>query len=361
MLDTISLVPTTPIILALTMVAGVILLYAFSENTHIEQVSLGTLTLLLVFLHVVPLRGEDGAIVLGAGDILQGFASPALMTVLAFLVMGQGLMQTGSLDRIADKIFDLGVKYWLVLTAFILFAVTIMSGFLNNTPMVVIFIPIMQALAQRFHLSPSMVMMPLSFAAILGGMTTLIGSSTNILVSSTMGELGYGELDFFEFTIPGLLLAGVGFLYITFVAPYLLPNRADMAGTLFQEEKGKQFIAQITVPAKSKLIGESSRHGRFPSLKDVTVRMILRGEHSEVPPYDDFALEAGDVLVIATTGKMLADLVSSDDVIVGEGYLDSFSYGQTSLEEGEETGRILSEVMVVPASSMIGNTLELGV
>ena len=350
-----SLLPTLPIVLALLATFVVVGLYSMSETFPIEVVSLWTLTLLLVSLSLFPLRDSQGSVLLESSDVLRGFSSPALMTIAAFLVIGQGLMQTGSLDRLAQKLFALGTRHWHVTVGLVLLLITMMSGFLNNTPIVVIFIPIMQALANRFDQSPSLLMMPMSFAAILGGMTTLIGSSTNILVSSSLQNLGFRELSFFEFTVPGVILAGTGFLYLVLIAPRLLTERATMATDLFREENGKPFLAQITIPAKSKLIGEVSSNGSFPSLKDVRVRMILRGEHSEVPPYREFALEAGDVLVISATNKALAELTNDDNVILGEGYLESFRFGEG---HGDETGRMISEVMVLPASILIGMTLE---
>ena len=111
-----------------------------------------------------------------------------------------------------------------------LLAVLVLSGVLNNTPVVVIFIPIMTALAERLSWSVSGVMMPLSFAAILGGITTLIGSSTNLLVASTAINLSQDPIGFFDFTVPGLVLAAVGLVYTVAVVPRILPDRAVNGG-----------------------------------------------------------------------------------------------------------------------------------
>ena len=115
--------------------------------------------------------------------------------------------------------------------------------FLNNIPVVVIFIPIMQALAKQLDRPASRFMIPLSYAAILGGMTTLIGSSTNLLVSSALIELGEAPFSFFEFTIPGMMMAAAGLVYVLLVAPRLLPDREAFTVGLV-EDSGKQFIAQ---------------------------------------------------------------------------------------------------------------------
>jgi Na+/H+ antiporter NhaD/arsenite permease-like protein len=114
-------------------------------------------------------------------------------------------------------------------------AILVVSAVLNNIPVVVIFIPIMQAIAVRLGRRPSRLMMPLSFAAMLGGMTTLIGSSTNLLVSSGLVQLGEAPFGFFDFTVPGLVLAGFGLVYLLTVAPHLLPDHEDMAGEVARE------------------------------------------------------------------------------------------------------------------------------
>ena len=128
------------------------------------------------------------------------------------------------------------VTFALVLTALAtglaFVAVLVVSGFMNSTPVVVIFIPIMQALSSRLGQSPSRLMMPLSFASILGGMVTLIGSSTNLLVSGMLIELGEEGFSFFQFAIPGMALAGVGIFYVIFAWLRLLPERASLGNEI---------------------------------------------------------------------------------------------------------------------------------
>ena len=118
-------------------------------------------------------------------------------------------------------------------------------------------------------------MIPLSYAAILGGMMTVIGSSTNLLVSSSLQELGYEPLGFFSFFVPGSILAAVGFVYVIFILPKLLPDRSSMA----QDLKGstKEFVAELDIDAESNLIGHECVKNRFPGLGDVNIKLIQRG------------------------------------------------------------------------------------
>ena len=216
---------------ALFLIAAALVVYAL-ERLPMEVTSLGVICVLLVFFHFFPVSGPDGANLLGPAPLLAGFASPALITVLALLVVGQGLVGTGVLDQAAQAVLSLGrYNVWLSVSL-ALGAALVVSAFLNNIPVVVIFIPIIQAVATRLKRSPSRYMMPLSFAGILGGMTTLIGSSTNLLVSDELAALGLARLGFFEFSVPGMVVAGAGMVYVLLVVPRLLHERASIAGEL---------------------------------------------------------------------------------------------------------------------------------
>ena len=334
----------------------VALAFYATEKLSYEMTSLAVVCALLLLFHFMPVAGPDGANRMGPGRILSGFANPALMTVLALLVIGDGLSRTGALSQGA----------WLLLRAvrgnaaasIMLALITVMavSAFLNNIPVVVIFIPIMQALADKLGRGAGRYMMPLSFAAILGGMTTLIGSSTNLLVSGMLVELGERPFGFFDFTVPGLVLALGGLAYVIFVAPRLLPNREPLRGGL--PVSGRQFVAQIKGLPESKLIGAESRLGVFPALSDITVLTIQRGEESVLPPFDGFVLQADDVVVVAATRKTLTDTLQADARL-----LHPDIPGPAGDPDGEAEGRwtsggqILAEVMVPPNSPLVGRSL----
>ncbi|HEX5079353.1 MAG TPA: SLC13 family permease, partial [Geminicoccaceae bacterium] len=231
--------------------------------------------------------------------------------------------------------------------------VTASSAFLNNTPIVVIFIPIMRSVAERFGRSPVAVMMPLSFAAILGGMLTLIGTSTNLLVSGELVKLGYRPFGFFELTVPGLVLALAGGAYVMLL-PRLLRPRHPRPGLAAPE--GRQFIAEIDIVSGSKLIGESSRAGLFPGLPDVTVRLIQRGYRTILPPFENVTLEEGDVLIVAATRKVLTAIFSQHP---GHLLRPSSEPGPPAIAGAQATDLVLAEAMIKPASRMVGQTLEL--
>ncbi|MEE9316982.1 MAG: SLC13 family permease [Rhodospirillales bacterium] len=343
-------------VFALILVA--LVFYVF-ERAAMEVTSLGIICALLIFFHFFPVGTED-APSLTPGRILQGFANPALITVLALLVMGQGMVRTGVLDRGASLILGAAGRRGGLLVSLLLILLVAMavSAFLNNIPVVVIFIPIMQMLASRYGRSVSKLMIPLSYAAVLGGMTTLIGSSTNLLVNSALIEVKVAPFGFFDFSIPGLVMATTGLLYVLLISPRLLPDRAGLADSMVDGD-GKHFVAQITVSADSDLVGKDAPGGHFSGLPDKTLRMVQRGERAILPPFEDYTAKPGDVLVVAATRKALARFLAEDpgllhpDLEAGR----SFPGDVTSGGRWQEGGQSLAEVMVAPASGFIGLSL----
>ena len=325
------------------------------EKISLELTSLLLLVALLIWFQVAPFYGPDGAALLDSERLLGGFANPLLLGLLALLVMGQAMVQTGALSGLARVYTRLSRRNRLLSLAGGFAGVLVTSAFLNNTPVVVMFIPIMQALGMQLRWSTSRLMMPLSFAAILGGMTTVVGSSTNMLVSSSLRDLGYGSIGMFDFAALGAGLALVGAVYVIAVLPRLLRHRSSLAGTLVSE--GKQFIAEIDLQPNSKLIGAQSVAGTFRGLPDVTVRLIQRGEISFLPPFDDVTLAAGDVLIVAATRPALTEALSRNSGFILQQERDPADPGDGPPAKAGE--RVVAEVMIAPASRMIDQTIDM--
>ncbi len=195
------------------------------ERLSLEVSALAILSALLLFFYFFPVPGDEGRNLLGPTALLAGFANPALLAVLALLVVGQGMFQTGALDAPARYVADLGSTRPGLTIFFTFLLVAAISAFLNNTPVAVMFIPVLATLAGRFGQRAPKVMMTLSYVSILGGMTTLIGSSTNLLAAGVVLTSHLPPIGIFDFVVPGLFLAGIGFLYSTLVVPHLVPDR----------------------------------------------------------------------------------------------------------------------------------------
>ena len=333
------------VVLAVTLFAN--------SRISLELSSIIILGLLMLFFELLPMRNAEGAISFQASDLLMGFANPALIAVMALLVLGQAVIRTGSLVWLSNMFIGIKRGGKILPILLILLTVTLLSNVLNNTPACVIFIPIMMAVAKHLNISASKVMIPLSYAAILGGVTTLIGSSTNLLVSGVLVDMGREPLGFFDFTLPGLCIVGVGLFYIVFILPKLLPNRTDIAGEVLTGGD-RTFVAQLelshTAGAVGKTIGEA---GLFND-KDMTLKMIQRGEHAFLPPFDEnLTLKIGDLLILTTTRDAMSKLLS-------DAPKESFRkiHQMSMMSEDLEGDMQMTEVLIAPASRMIGRNVE---
>jgi di/tricarboxylate transporter len=329
------------------------------EEIPIEVTSIALLASLLLFGQFMPLYDDSGSNLLDPKTLLSGFSNPSLIAVLALLVMGQAMIHTHALRPLTD-IFTLASKKiaWLAIIGILIF-VMVCSAFMNNTPLVIIAIPLIQSLARTIGVSESRLMIPLSYVAILGGMTTLIGSSTNLLVSSAMLNLGHEPLGFFSFAIPGMMMASVGFIYIAFVVPWLLPDRATMARDLAGNTK--EFVAELDIAKDSKLIGMVCEDGKFPELADLRIKLIQRGGHLILPPFEGYKIDTGDILIVSATRDTLADLLSKYPGFLlndeAQEIIEHQDEDVTPETKAKET-RVLAEIMITPASRIVDMSLD---
>jgi di/tricarboxylate transporter len=345
--------------LSLGLLVVALVMYS-AEWVAVEVVSAGLLAVMLIAFQVLPVLGPDGANLLPPDRLLGGFGNPALITVMALLVVAEALTRTGALDRLAERMAALRLPPRLTIVLVLLLVIA-HGTVIGDTSVVVMFLPLMQALALRLRLAPGRVMLPLSFSAVLGGMLTLIGSSTNLMVSSTLIAIGQPPLGFFDQTAMALPLVAAGTLYILLVMPRLLPKGGDVGDT---SGGGKQFISQLHIHPDHPLVGENAVAGMFPSLPGITIHLLLRGGvRSSYPPYDDGPLEAGDVLIIAGPRKALSDLAARFPGLL-EPPMENGASDTSGDDDRTRSRRDLSadelvmvEAMVPPGSPVVGMTV----
>lgn len=337
------------------------------EKLSIEATCIILLTTLLLLGQFFPLPDANGHNQLSTANLLSGFSNPALVAVLALLVMGKGIIQTDALRGVSGLLVKGRPSFVWVSIIVILLFVMVFSAFMNNTPLVILAIPIMQSLAHSAKISEGRVLMALSYVAILGGMTTLVGSSTNLLVSSTLQDIGMEAFSFFEFFIPGAMLAGVGLAYVLLVMPHILPKRQTMVEALASD---KEFVAEIDVKEGMKLIGEECVDGRFPSLPDVNIKLIQRGGFLVLPPFEGYKIEVSDVIIISATRNTLTSLLARFPAVLlsdeQSTHMQRLMEQEEELEEGEaadiektvQNAHIMAEVMISPGSRYIDMSLE---
>lgn len=339
--------------LTFIVIATSIVLYA-TERFSIEAISLGVIASYLVVFVVLDLPAAMGTI--DADDILSGFSNPGLITILALLIVGQGLFHTDALERPAQAMVDFVKGHGFAAVMVVFVVIGALSAFLNNTPVVVMFLPLMSALAGSLGMPPARFMMPLSFITILGGMTTLIGSSTNLLAADVARRAGAVDLDFFTLTPLALVLAAIGAVYVLGVMPLLLKPRRTMADEM-RIGSGKQFIAEIAVKPGHALVGATPVSGLFPQLKDMTVRLVQRGEKPYLPPFENLTLRPGDVVIVAATRNALQKALSAREPVLSGAKVtaEEEDAAVTRLPPGVVT---LAEGIVAPGARLIGRTIS---
>ncbi|PQJ34453.1 hypothetical protein BSZ35_07420 [Salinibacter sp. 10B] len=249
---------------------------------------------------VVLLSGLMVVILGGVVDLeraLQGFGNSTLLALGSLYVVAAGLRETGALDRASNYVLGEQTNIRRLLLRMCP-SVTVYSAFLNNTPVVAMGIPAIRGWCRRHGVSPSKLLMPLSFAAILGGICTLIGTSTNLVVHGLLQSHGMKGFSFFELAWVGVPCAVIGLLYVIFVAPMLTPERADIRD---EEEDERADLIEVELAADSPLVGETVQDANFTLLPGLTLVRIERGAETIAPVQTSESLHAGDRLLFTTT------------------------------------------------------------
>jgi len=266
-------------------IAGAMLLYV-TEYVPIEMTSLLALVAMLLLFTLFPQIGPNGTNLLDASALLAGFGNPALITVMALLVMAQGLFQSGALENLIDRATRRATRAPIRAIWGMLIGAMLASALLNNTPVVLMAIPIIVAIAKRAKLNPARHMMSLSFMTILGGMLTLIGSSTNLLVADAAARFTDHSLGFFQQTPIALVLIGVGTLYIFFAMPRII-GETEVEEKSDSAETGRQYIIELRLRIGDALVGANTAAGFLPALSGMTLQIIERNGETFLPPFDD--------------------------------------------------------------------------
>lgn len=320
-------------LLTLLILAVAIILFV-TEKLPIDVVGAGVLSALVLLGLVTPQEG------------LAGFASSATLTVAAMFVLSAGLRETGVLDRIARLFVRVARWPWLLLIAMML-VVGAISAFINNTAAVAIFLPLVIAAARHRRIAPSKLLIPLSYAAQFGGICTLIGTSTNILVSDIAQQQGVRAFTMFELGQVGLPLAVSGILFIMLFGRWLLPTHPDLS--LPNSYGIGDYVTDLRVRTGSPLIGKTLREARFGEDEGVQVIELLRDEHRLWSRRSD-AIRAGDVIRVAAPLEKLQALRSRPGLEMDAEFL-------TGANANAHPEMQLIEALIGPYSRLHGNPL----
>ena len=333
---------STDAILVLIILVSAVILFV-TEKLAIDMVALLVLGAVLTLGLVTP------------EEAMSGFSNPATVTVAAMFVLSAGLQRTGVLRVIGRRLFHVG-RYPLLLMVLIALVVGGASAFVNNTATVAVFLPLVLAVSQRLKLSPSKFLMPMSFASEFGGVCTLMGSSTNLLVSAIAveyalrhpGVAGLGAFSMFEMGKLGLILFAAGIIYLVAVGYWLLPSRRGEQ--LTEAYQLGNYITELRVMPGSPLIGASVAESELGKKHGVWVLEILRDKTKVWAPMDQ-TIREGDVLLVE--GK-LDSLMESKDALKLE-IAPEFKLRDETLKRENLS---LIEVMVAPSARVAGRTLR---
>lgn len=314
--------------LVLAVVAVATLLMA-REKLGPDLVMVGALCVLVV------------AGVLTPRQAVSGFAEPATVTIGVLFVVARAVQETGVLHQVGTFLFGRARTHRAALFRLVV-PTAAMSAFLNNTPIVAMFVPMVTQFARRIGHSPSRFLMPLSFATMLGGTCTLIGTSTNLVVSGLMEQQGSPPLGMFELAWVGVPTAIVGIAYLLTVGRALLIDRLDPLDRT--REEAKAWLAEVEVARDSPLIGRSIEDAGLRHLPGLFLAEIRRQDRTIRPVAPEDRLEAGDALVFTGMAETIRDLTSLPGLI---------PTGETP-----DPGQNLFEVVVSHHSGLIGRTVR---
>lgn len=317
--------------------AGVILVALALFITEVVTVDLAAIIIMALLLVLGLVSPEEG---------ISGFANPATITVLAMFILSAGVERTGLVNLLAQRVARVAGGRGLVpqLLA-ILIIVAPVSAFINNTAAVAILLPLVVGLARETGRAPSKLLIPLSFGSMLGGVVTLIGTSTNLLASSISSRLGHGAFTMFEFSAPGAIVALVGVLYLVLVGRFLLPDRGVSASASYNVQ---EYLAEVTVPPGAPVAGRSLASLDLTGRYGVEVVLYTRGEATDEPTAST-TLREGDVLVLLGVREKIIDLANLEGL--------AFKGERDGLTPREREKILLYESLVTPQSRLVGRTL----
>ena len=311
-----------------------------------EPIPIGFISILIPFVLISLNRWTK----MTTSEALSGFSNGATITVMAMFVLSKGIQNSGALTILQNKIENITGDN-LQKQVFTISTITSgMASFINNTPTVAAFVPMVSNLARKTNNSPSKLLIPLSYAAMFGGTVTLLGTSTNILASQVSARLLDHPFSMFEFTKLGIIVVIVGIIYLVTVAYKILPDKITYKDDLFSEYKMKSFLTEVEITEDSNFVGKNI--GEITDQlceEDIDIVQIIRDGEKFMEPLEVKTVRTGDHLIIRTDEETLLKLFQNREIII----LPEIDVTQKQLENPEKGEEIIE--LVIPDNSYMEN------
>ena len=309
-----------------------------TEMFSIDVTAMILLTILFMLGYLTP------------SEALSGFSNPAVITIAFLFIISRALQKTRILEYLIVRVRRLADKSILIGRAVYLFTIGVASAVVNNTAIVAIFMPVSIRLAQKYKMSPSKMLIPLSYSAILGGTLTLVGTSTNLLVNSIYVKVpGVEPMGMFEFFKYGAILMVVGLLYILFIAPMILPSRTSTS-SLTKSYRLGGYLTEMRITAESPLNGRTCLERGINKNYDVMVLDILRDNKMITNMIRLTKLKEGDVLFVRGTLENFLRMKEVEKVAL-------LTDEKLTQEELEQEDNVVLECLITDKSDLVGKSL----
>ena len=283
-------------VLALT---GVALILFTRDKIPLESTSFVVLLLLLGGFQLFPYPQSGDTF--GRLDFFAGFGNEALITICSLMIIGQAIERTGALQPLATLISKAWMSWPVLALLLTMITASVLSAFMNNTPIIVLLMPILVGVSLRTKFPVSNVMMPMGFAAIIGGMSTTIGTSTNLLVVGLARDTGIRDFSMFDFMLPVAIVGGIGILFLWLIAPRLLPERTPP----LSDTSPRIFNSQLLINEDGFAAGKELSEIMSETNGEIRIEKIQRNENLVLSPFPSVIVLPGDRLFVKDTSENL--------------------------------------------------------
>jgi di/tricarboxylate transporter len=308
-----------------------------TEKLPLDLTAIGIMVILMVTGILTPL------------EAVAGFSNPAVITVGAMFLISRAMVRTGVVGYIAQKVISSSRGNANIAMLVTLLVVAVSSAFINNTPVVVLFIPVVLSLSCEYGFSPSKFLIPISYASILAGTCTLIGTSTNIIISDLSADYGYGTLGMFELSVAGVPIALAGLIFIYLFSPWIMPALSSPTCELNDGEH-RRYLAEFRIPRGSRLIGEDPAQILTRKYPSIEVLELIRYSHVFYPARDIEKIAADDLLLVKGSLSELIEVLQDDTVELPDGGPD------LDFTKGSDKSLIV-ELIIPPQSTLLNERL----